>query len=148
MNVTQTTTFTLTAVGTNNTATCTETVTVNPPGTDPDISIIKRDAEDKDDIQTVPSGGTAVFEIVVTNTGNEDLKNVVVTDPLAPDCDRTIGDLAIGDSVTYTCEDPGITADYTNTANVVGESVVDDQEVTDSDPSDVNVPTQTGLSCD
>lgn len=141
--------FTMT--GDNVAGDCSESVTVEHSSTvtptTPDISIIKRDNADKDDTQQVAIGGTATFEIVVTNTGGEALKNVVVTDPLEPNCDRTIGNLAIGASDTYTCTSSNIQEAFTNVASVTGESVVDDQVVNDSDPTNVTVPTTTGITC-
>ena len=50
------------------------------------------------------------FEIVVTNTGDEDLVNVQVTDAEVPACDNTIGALAAGASVTYECTALNVTA--------------------------------------
>ena len=41
-------------------------------------------------------GDTITFTIYVENTGDVDLVNVVVTDPLVPDCDNTIAQLAAG----------------------------------------------------
>jgi len=93
----------------------------------PDISI-----EKLPDSQTITSGGDAVFEIIVTNTGDFDLFGVTVTDPLTPACDASIGDLPIGESTSYACIAEGVTADFTNVATVVGEdengTVVTDQD--------------------
>ena len=63
---------------------------------------IRKQAEGYD-VRTFASGDTVEFEIQVTNTGLVDLNNVVVSDPQLPACDKTIGFLAAGDSVTYTC---------------------------------------------
>jgi len=71
---------------------CTKTVTV--PGTpSPAITIDKTDANSADidgnignDTQTVNVGNGAVFKIRVTNTGTEALKNIVLSDTLAPNC--------------------------------------------------------------
>ena len=41
------------------------------------------------------------------------LTNVTVTDPLSPNCNRTIGTLAPGQSVSYTCTRPNVTSDFT-----------------------------------
>jgi len=143
------TTYQLTVIGAAGTVpntSCTIPVTVKPvvaPST-PDISIDKNDTDNKDDTQQVAVGGTATFAIVVTNTGNEDLVNVVVTDPLEPACNKTIGALAIGASDTYTCNSTNVRAAFTNVANVTGDSAVDGEVVTDTDPTRVTIPTGGG----
>lgn len=43
------------------------------------------------------------FDIKVENIGDVPLSNVAVSDPLAADCDATIGNLAVGATQTYTC---------------------------------------------
>lgn len=48
-------------------------------------------------------GDTVTFEVTVTNTGDTDLTGVVVDDPIFDGCNKAIGDLAQGASVTYTC---------------------------------------------
>src|SRR5690606_39926840 len=69
--------------------------TVVAPG--PGIDIDKSATQDE-----VDPGGTAEFTITVTNTGDVDLTGVAVTDEQVPGCGRTIGDLPVGGSVTYT----------------------------------------------
>ena len=71
---------------------CQKTVTVSVPNV-PNITIDKRDANQSDsdgivgnDIQTVSSGAKAVFKIKVTNNGTEDLKNISLSDTIAPNC--------------------------------------------------------------
>jgi uncharacterized repeat protein (TIGR01451 family) len=95
---------------------------------------IRKQAEGPDS-RTFPSGSDVPFEIVVTNTGEEDLENVVVTDVLAPGCDRNIGFLAAGDSVAYTCTVTGVTSGFDNEACVEGER--NSVTVGDCDPSTV-----------
>ncbi len=51
-------------------------------------------------------GCAVTYEITVTNTGSCELAGVAVTDELAPVCDKTIGSLGAGQSVTYTCKAP------------------------------------------
>ena len=68
---------------------------------DPSIDIRKQ-AEGYD-VRTFSPGDTVDFEIQVTNTGAVDLSSVVVSDPQLAACDNTIGFLAAGQSVTYTC---------------------------------------------
>ena len=49
------------------------------------------------------SGSNATFTITVTNDGDVALSNVMVTDPLAPDCDLTLASLPAGGSTSYVC---------------------------------------------
>ena len=57
------------------------------------------DIQKTPDTQTVIYGQTANFTIKVINTGNVPLSNVTVSDPLAPNCAATVGNLAIGASM-------------------------------------------------
>ena len=63
-------------------------VTVVQPVTHPAIAIVKNPNS-----QTVTKGGTATFTITVSNPGDVTLTNVVVTDVLSPNCNRTVGTL-------------------------------------------------------
>ena len=81
----------------------------------PSIAVTKDPAT-----QQVRAGEPATFEITVTNDGDVPLVNVVVSDPLAPDCNRTFATLAVGASETYTCTLSGVTADFTNGVTVTG----------------------------
>jgi uncharacterized repeat protein (TIGR01451 family) len=105
-------------VGPDVSATDSASVTVGPPPppvTHPAISIVKDPKS-----QTVTVGKTATFKITVTNTGDVALTNVTVTDPLSPDCNRTIGTLAPGASTSYTCTRPDVRSSFTNVAVVTG----------------------------
>ena len=93
----------------------------------PAISISKGPAT-----QQIVVNGTATFTIAVANAGDSPLSNVVVNDPLAPDCDRTIATLAIGENVFYSCTLAGVAAALTNTADVTADDL-SGQAVTDSD---------------
>jgi uncharacterized repeat protein (TIGR01451 family) len=93
----------------------TAAVTVVAPATHPAISIVKNPKS-----QTVTSGGTATFTITVTNTGDVTLTNVTVSDPLSPNCNRTIGTLAPGASSSYTCTRANVTSNFTNVAVASG----------------------------
>ncbi len=99
----------------------------------PRISITKAPAT-----QQIQNGGTATFSITVANTGDADLTNVAVSDPLAPNCDTTIAQLLIGQSQTYTCDLAGVAVDFTNTASVSSEDPAGNV-VSDSDTADVDV---------
>jgi uncharacterized repeat protein (TIGR01451 family) len=92
-------------------------VTVVQPVTHPAISIAKNPNS-----QTVTKGGTATFTITVTNTGDVTLTNVVVTDVLSPNCDRNVGTLNPGQSVTYTCTKQNVQSDFTNVAVATGHA--------------------------
>jgi uncharacterized repeat protein (TIGR01451 family) len=68
----------------------------------------------------VLSGTDVTWSIMVRNTGDVDLRDVVVSDPDATDCDITIGVLAGGQSYgPITCV-ANIVEGTTNTANVTG----------------------------
>jgi len=88
--------------------------------------------------QTVVSGSTAIFTIAVTNTGDVTLTNVTVSDGLAPNCARVIGDLYPGASASYECTRTNVTADFTNSATVTGTDTVSDTEVTNTDTASVD----------
>ena len=90
------------------------------------------------DLQTVVIGGTATFTIEVTNTGDADLTAVDVTDVVAPDCDRTLPTLLVGETFSYSCTLAGITADLTNVADVVA-SEPSGGTVSSTDSADVTV---------
>lgn len=96
------------------------------------------DIQKTPDSQTVSSGSPATFTIQVENTGDVDLVNVAVSDPLAPDCDNTIGALAVDEIVTYQCTLANVTAEFTNVASVVGEDGLGNP-VEDSDDAQVFV---------
>jgi len=90
-----------------NTATKTPTKTpTNSPTNTPYYSIDIRKQAEGPDSRTVPAGQDVDFEIKVTNNGNAALTNVLVSDPKAPSCDKTIGNLPAGGMVTYTCTVP------------------------------------------
>jgi uncharacterized repeat protein (TIGR01451 family) len=106
-------------------------VTVVQPVTHPAISIAKNPNS-----QTVTKGGTATFTITVTNTGDVTLTNVVVSDVLSPNCDRNVGTLTPGQSVTYTCTKPNVQSDFTNVAVATGHA--GSQTLTAQDSAVVN----------
>ena len=59
--------------------------------TNPAITIVK-----SPNSQTVAMGGAATFVIKVTNNGDVTLKDVTVTDKMAPNCNRDLGTMAPG----------------------------------------------------
>ena len=101
----------------------------------PAIDIRKQ--EEGDDSRSVTSGSDVDFTIVVTNTGGLNLSNIVVSDDLTPNCARTIGDLAIGESTEYTCTASNVSSDFINQACVSGTG--NGTKVNDCDNSSVTV---------
>jgi len=97
-----------------------EPLTVTPVPA-PAIAIVKSPKS-----QTVARGGTATFTITVTNAGNVTLTDVVVADPLSPNCNRTkaelpaLASMAPGATVSYTCTRPNVTAGFDNVATATG----------------------------
>jgi len=96
---------------------------------------IRKNAEGADSQQVV-MGQDASFTIRVENTGDVALTNVVISDPLVPDCDNTFASLAVDEVQTYTCA-VTVSEDFTNVANASGDDPNSDP-VTDSDPSSVD----------
>jgi hypothetical protein len=75
--------------------------------------------------QTLGAGGTAVFTIVVTNTGGAYLYAVQLSDPAVPACGNPPGSasdtlylMAPSVTVTYSCSLSGVSANFTNTITV------------------------------
>ncbi|MCH7592404.1 MAG: LamG domain-containing protein [Planctomycetes bacterium] len=97
------------------------------------------------DFQAVIGGANASFNLIVQNPGSSDLSNVIVTDP---ECDTPIlfvgGDdnvdslLQPGETWVYTCTVNNVTADFTNTADVLADEP-GGGTVSDSDSADVTV---------
>lgn len=95
------------------------------------------DIQKTPDTQTVVESMTATFTITVSNIGNVPLTGVVVSDPKATNCNKTIGSLAVSGQNSYTCVSGAITQDMTNTASV--EGYFNSTKVTDSDDANVIV---------
>jgi len=143
-----------------------ETIVITIPTT-PSINIVKTDANPLDqdgivgnDSQLINSGDSSEFQITVTNDGTEDLRNIVVSDALAPQCagsvelpgtypsswnsfttDATSNVLKPGESFSYTCERANTVSDYTNTAGVTAVGVDSNDSVSDTDTSVVDIRT-------
>jgi len=109
----------------------TAAVTMNAPA----LSVVKSPAT-----QAVSPGGTASFSIVVTNTGDVDLENVVLSDALEASCDTNIGNLAVSASTSpILCETTGVVAAFVNQADVTGDPVGGGDPVDDSDTAAVTL---------
>ncbi|PWE18612.1 hypothetical protein DDZ18_03135 [Marinicauda salina] len=138
------------------------TVTDDDPsnhfGVDPQIDIEKATNGEDADSPTgpvIPVGGTATFTYVVTNAGNVEIDNVVVTDDNGTPGDTgddfnptavesggfNVGDtdqdglLDPGESWEYTADRTVTEGQYTNVSTVTGSDIVLDSPVSDSDPS-------------
>lgn len=135
----------------------------------PSIQIVKTDLNtaDKDgtvenDTQTVVKWSDAIFKITVTNNGTEDLKNIVLTDTIAPNCAWSVtlpstkpatfqnfqvyGSGNNGDNLlqpwekfSYTCKKWDTQNNYTNTADVSAKWNVTGDDVNATDPTQVKV---------
>jgi len=113
-------------------------VTVKDPG----ILIDKwftGDQPNEVDSQTIEPGDVPTFMIRVTNTGTANLENVEIADPLAPGCNASIGDLAVGEFKEYECSGETSDESFTNIAEATGKVVGFSTTVEDADPSDVVV---------
>jgi uncharacterized repeat protein (TIGR01451 family) len=87
----------------------------------------------------VAPGGDATFRITVANAGVEALSGVVVGDALAPNCARTIGELAGGATATYTCTMTGVREGVVNVATVAAAQA-EGGTVTAIDAARLSVP--------
>ncbi|RZQ65164.1 DUF7507 domain-containing protein [Amycolatopsis suaedae] len=126
-----------------NKATVTGTPPVGPPITTgseapvdvihPGVQITKTAVPDR-----VRAGEEITFTIVVRNTGDVLLRQVAVADPIAPDCARTVEELAVGGVLSYTCVLVAGPEDVTNTATVTGNDPTD-RPVTATDDAKVDV---------
>ena len=128
-----------------NTATVTGTVGVelDTALTDSDPShyfgvVASIDIAKTPDAAVVDFGQPHTFTVTVTNTSNVDLIDVVVSDPVTPSCDRTIGAMTPGQVVTYTCELAQVVQHINNIAIVEGVAP-DGTVVTDEDPAEVTI---------
>ncbi|HLF27798.1 MAG TPA: LamG-like jellyroll fold domain-containing protein [Anaerolineae bacterium] len=90
------------------------------------------------DTQVILSGSTVTFTLAVTNTGDVPLTNVMITDPLTPNCAHSFALLTPGQSARYACTRANVTADFTNSASVRGTPPLG-ADVTASDTAIVDV---------
>jgi hypothetical protein len=71
-------------------------------------------------VQSIANGGSAMFVITVTNSGEVGLRDVRVADELSSACDRSLGAMVAGDSVSYACSRLDVKEGFTNVAEVSG----------------------------
>jgi hypothetical protein len=106
--------------------------------------------EKSPDDGSVPAGDPWTFTIEVTNNGEVDLVDVEVSDPKVPACDRTIGSLAVGQTVSYDCDLSAVDEAITNVAFVEGRTsaglTVTDEDDARVRPVDVTGPTEGGTT--
>ena len=89
------------------------------------------------DTQTVIAGGIATFTITITNTGNIPLSNIVVTDPLSPDCNRAFASMQVAEVFTFTCTKTLVQSSFTNVVTVNASTGT--STISDSDSAEINV---------
>ena len=85
-------------------------------------------------------GSDATFDIVVINTsGSFALTDVAVNDPLAPDCNQSIGNLLANQTVSYKCTYRNVQTAFTNEVIVTGINATNNKEDEASDTARVEV---------
>lgn len=90
--------------------------------------------------QTVAKGTTAVFTVVIENSGDVDLENIVVTSSAVPDCNRTFDTLAAGESLdAFACIVSQVQARVDNEIVVTATDVAVGSQVTAEDEAIVRV---------
>jgi uncharacterized repeat protein (TIGR01451 family) len=148
----------------------------------PEISVDKRDDNPADldgniggnDSQTVGLTNKAAFRITVENTGNEDLIDIFLNDPMALACSST-GNvdlqnktfrnsesydvnitvsgawnhndniLQVWEIFTYTCAKYNTQESYTNIVDVSGVGIISGDSDTDTDPTEVIILTDPNI---
>ena len=85
----------------------------------PGVSIVKTT-----DKPAYRPGERVTYTIVVTNTGDQPLSDTSVADPTTPGCAKTIGDLPVGATTTYTCTDTAPVPGDANAATVTARDSV------------------------
>lgn len=86
----------------------------------------------------IVKGGTANFNITVTNTGDVPLTNIRVEDPQTPSCNSNLGTLAPTEEQTYSCQQTNVQASFLNEATATGRDP-DGIAVSDTDTALINV---------
>ena len=104
------------------------------------------DAPDDADVPVGLFGADATYRLIVRNTGEEDLTDVVINDAALGLVDVPVGDLAAGDEIIIDagmagfanleqedrCDTPG---DKPNIASVMGMGAITNDQVTDTNPA-------------
>ena len=120
-----------------------ETITAsNVQGTSPAVEIVKTVTSvggSPGDVAATYAGELIDYQVVVTNTGNETLTDVVVTDPTLGTTLGTLASLAAGANVTYTAVQTVTQAEIDSGNAVPNTAVVTDTQ-TPSQTSTVSTP--------
>lgn len=88
----------------------------------------------------VRRGEKADYTIVVFNSSqNIALLNVTVSDPLVPDCSRTLGNLAPGEDRVINCSKLNVQQAFTNVATVEGQNANNGMTDSASDSASIEV---------
>ena len=90
-----------------------------------------------DDSQKIIKNSSAVFKIKVTNNWKAPLKDVVVTDEKTNSCNKTIWDLAINQSIVYTCKKDNVSNFFINEAIVTWKNKNTNENVSAKDSTTV-----------
>ncbi|MCC6453499.1 MAG: right-handed parallel beta-helix repeat-containing protein [Caldilineaceae bacterium] len=93
---------------------------LNVPVATPAIAVTKSPA-----MQIVPTGQSAVFTVTVQNMGDIALTNVAVADANTPSCTRSLANLAVGGSITFSCSQPAVTSNFVNTIEAGGVALLE-----------------------
>jgi outer membrane protein OmpA-like peptidoglycan-associated protein len=107
---------TATGGATTTTTTTTTTAPLTPPALG-HLSLVMTPAT-----QGIAVGGKAVFKLTVKNTAGVKLTGVIVRDPKAAACGRTLGTLAAGASRSYSCAHTKLKVAFVNRATVTGKT--------------------------
>lgn len=115
-------------------------------GGDPDDETAWHDAQDASDFPQYAREDAVPYRITVTNRGTGTLTNVVVTDPMFPQCAYTVASLAAGASESRDC-----TAGPAALGTTINEAFVNvtppvGEPLTGSDPAGIVVPLPPAIS--
>jgi len=101
------------------------------------IASASLDIQKGPDIQHVLAGMTATFQITLSNVGDLDLADVIVSDPLVPACDHGPVSLAVGEQASYGCG-ATVSLGFTNVVTATGSTHAG-RPVSDTDQAVVDI---------
>lgn len=104
-----------------------------------DVINVNLDIRIESEMPTVLKDERVQFDVTIENLGAIDLEDIEITDNLAPNCNLNLDDLEAGESFSYGCQSPKVTAPFNNiivaTANLASTTGTTD----DSDTIEINV---------